>query len=457
MSNQSYPRKVPPARASWRDYQARLKHAGNHRRKFRRLGIIVAGIAVAVCGFYGAFGVFNSTACHKQDQTDPPSRLIKKTITKRDVRILLEQTPVINRKEKRFQLAFGDSHFSIETTLDIALQTYLAGQLDRVNSRYIGIVAMDPDDGRILAMVGFDKTDSAGNPCISNRFPAASIFKIVTAAAAVERRGYGPHTRINFNGYKHTLYKSQLKEQKNRYTNSIAFKDSFAQSVNPVFGKIGSLYLKKEGLADYAQAFGFNREFAFEIPLPTSHFEISDDPYHWAEIASGFNRQTTLSPVHAAMVAAMLLNHGDLVEPTIIQSIDDSMGNRIYQSRPQRTGPVIGTRAIQTVDKLMQTTITSGTGRKAFRGHRRDRVLAKLHMGGKTGSIYNRSHDARFDWFVGYAREKNGEGQLAVAVVVAHEEYIGKRASQYARILFKEFFKNRFAKTKADPTSKGKS
>jgi cell division protein FtsI/penicillin-binding protein 2 len=310
---------------------------------------------------------------------------------------------------------------------------------------------MDPADGRILAMAGYDKTNPHGNPCLSNRFPAASIFKIITAAAAVEKKGYGPHTRIHFNGYKHTLYKNQLKDQKNRYTNSIAFKDSFAQSVNPVFGKIGSLHLGKEGLLEYARAFGFNRTFGFEKPLPPSRFEISDEPYHWAELASGFNRQTTLSPVHGAMLAAVFLNRGKLVEPTIIAWIDDPSGKRLYRSRPKEMGPVIGLEALKTVDTLMATTISAGTGRKAFRGHRRDGVLAQLHLGGKTGSIYNRSHDERYDWFVGFARPKKGSTGLAVAVVVAHEEFIGRRATEYARSLFKAYYKKHLVKSGSQP------
>jgi cell division protein FtsI/penicillin-binding protein 2 len=100
----------------------------------------------------------------------------------------------------------------------------------------------------------------------------------------------------------------------------------------------------------------------------------------------------------------------------------------------------------------METTIQSGTGRKAFR-RRRNSVLAKLDIGGKTGSIFNRSHDARFDWYVGYAAEKKGSQKLVVSVMVAHEEYIGIRAGQYARMTIEHFYKdyfNRQAQSAAD-------
>jgi membrane carboxypeptidase/penicillin-binding protein len=94
----------------------------------------------------------------------------------------------------------------------------------------------------------------------------------------------------------------------------------------------------------------------------------------------------------------------------------------------------------------MQTTVRSGTGRKAFRNHRRDRILSKLKIGGKTGNICNRSHDARFDWFVGFAEEKRGHGRLVFAALVAHEEYIGIRATQYARMAMTHYFKSHIAR-----------
>ena len=98
--------------------------------------------------------------------------------------------------------------------------------------------------------------------------------------------------------------------------------------------------------------------------------------------------------------------------------------------------------------QLMAATVTSGTARKIFRGHRRSKVLSRLKLGGKTGSIFNRAHDARFDWYAGFASEKNGTEKMVVSVVVAHEEYIGTRAGQYARMAIEYYFKDYFAKKK---------
>jgi membrane carboxypeptidase/penicillin-binding protein len=90
---------------------------------------------------------------------------------------------------------------------------------------------------------------------------------------------------------------------------------------------------------------------------------------------------------------------------------------------------------------MMEETVQSGTARKAFHGQMRDPVLSQLRIGGKTGSISNRTNEVRFDWFVGFADAKDGSGQLAVAVMVAHEEYIGVRAGTYARMAMVHYFK----------------
>ncbi len=91
----------------------------------------------------------------------------------------------------------------------------------------------------------------------------------------------------------------------------------------------------------------------------------------------------------------------------------------------------------------MKATIYRGTARKEFRGYRRDKILSKLNLGGKTGSIGSRSvNNVRYDWFVGFAEEKKGDRKIVLSIVVAHEKFIGKRAGYYAKIAIRKYFKN---------------
>ncbi|MBW1960621.1 MAG: PbpA [Deltaproteobacteria bacterium] len=381
----------------------------------------------------------------------------KYELSKTEIQQLLADRRIFNFEKDGFEATYRGKPVWVDTSLDISLQRYLKKKLKRSTSRYIGIVIMDAATGKILSMVGYDKTDPSNNPCIDHRFPAASIFKIVTAAAVIETYGLAPNAEFTYNGRKYTLYKSQLKERRNRYTRKITLRDSFAQSVNPVFGKIGANRLGKIKLEKYAETFGFNRIIDFEIPFSPSSVTLSDEPYQLAEIASGFNRKTTLSALHGALLAAIIVNDGRFISPTIIEKVTDEDGRILYHSKHPELKEAISSEASQVVGTLMQATIRSGTSRKAFRGYRKDRVLSRLIIGGKTGSIYNKTRDARFDWFVGFAKEKRGPKKMAIAVVVAHEKYIGIRASQYARMAIRHYFKNLYSKRTVQLNSEGKS
>lgn len=387
----------------------------------------------------------------------PPTQAVRNAelIEKRDVHILLGKTRLINLEENPLTVDFDGRPYRVSASLNPGLQQYLLKRMDRVNSRYIGIVVMAPDTGRLLAMAGFNKINPNRDPCLTADYPAASLFKIVTAAAAVEEKGYSASSRFKFNGYKHTLYKRQLTDKTNRYTNSISLRDSFAQSVNPVFGKIGALLLNRQALETYGNAFAFNQTVSFEIPWPTSRLAVKDDSYHRAEIASGFNRQTTISPLHGALIVSAVVNGGIPVEPTLVDRIVDDAGNTVYRTEPRFLPSAVSPVTADVLDQLMVATVTSGTARKTFRGHRRSKVLSRLRIGGKTGSIFNRAHDARFDWFVGFASEKKGSEKMVVSVMVAHEEYIGTRAGQYGRMAIEHYFKDYFAGTAKEGKDSG--
>lgn len=145
-------------------------------------------------------------------------------------------------------------------------------------------------------------------------------------------------------------------------------------------------------------------------------------------------------------MASVILNEGNLIEPTIIDRIIDEQGTAIYRSRVKALNQAIKPESSKAVNNLMKATIQSGTCRKLFNGYRKDRILSKLNIGGKTGSIDDTSHQTRFDWFIGFAQEKGGDEKIALSVVVAHEKYIGKRAGYYAKIMMKEYFRDYFAK-----------
>ncbi len=450
---------------SWRTYQNRLKRRAARERLFGRIckyATSVLFFAVVVYGITGGLG----EAVYRYDPVDSPlARSFSSSqgrgepnrntgppdrsgglLSTADVRSLLDEGALADLGRKVIPLERDGRRFEMTTTIDTSLQNYLVERLDRTNSRYVGIVVMDAETGRILALVGFDREDPSHNPCMDSRFPAASIFKIVTAAAAVETCGLGASSPLEYFGRKYTLYKSQLKRDRAGRGHRTTLRDSFAQSINPVFGRLGVHYLGKSRLEAYAEAFGFNRRFDLEIPMGQSTVSITDQPYHWAEIASGFNRKTTISPLHGAMIASAVLNQGRIVAPVLVERIEDEQGRVRYRSRSTLLRQAISPGASTVMNALMEETIASGTCRKTFRKADQDSVLSRLRIGGKTGSINSRTHDSRrYDWFVGFAEEKEGREKIVLSAVVVHEKFIGVKAREYARMTLKHYFGNFFA------------
>ncbi|MBT8331945.1 MAG: hypothetical protein KJP06_06400, partial [Deltaproteobacteria bacterium] len=427
-------------------------------RKIRFILPFVVGCLAVYVAITGSFGSLFDDA----KQTPPPKNVkqpvgtpkaaLPSSFAKDQIHQLINSRHFEDLKDNFFEITNDGRRLQVQTSIDPGLQNYLTQKLDRKNSSHIGIVAMDPDDGRILSLVGFNKTDPSNNPCLDSSFPAASIFKIVTAAAAMEKGNLRLDSKLRYNGRKYTLYKSQLKEKRNKYTRTITLKDAFAKSVNPVFGKLGALHLGKTQLETYAASFGFNREIKFEVFLEPSQTVITDEPYQWAEIACGFNRQTRMSPVHGALISATIFNRGKLIEPTIIERIRDEKGVELYQSQPAVVTQAFAPHTSAAMRELMKTTIRSGTVRGTFRKYRKDKIISRLEIGGKTGTINNKTDDIKYEWFVGYAQDRDSGATIILSVLVAHQKYIGTRAPQYAIMAFKKYFKAQFAKM-APPTS----
>jgi peptidoglycan glycosyltransferase len=431
--------------AGWRDYQKGLQRKGLRKRLFKRsLWLLplsaLCGLGIQLFKINLSTGYFNKSTetATLLEGGDAENSCI---FTKKDLRALIDPDDVFSNRGGKIALHYANRLFSLETSLDSGLQGYMLKKINGSPSPMIGFVAMDPDTGQILSLIDSNKLDGAKSVCLSSQFPAASIFKIVSAAAAIDGCHISADTRLTYNGRRHTLYKNQLKHRTNRYTNTVSLKTSFARSVNPVFGKLGIYRLKKELLEEYATRFGFNQPIDFELPLQPSRISVGDDPYRWAELTCGFNRETLISPVHGVMMAASIVNDGQLVEPTIVQRITDNEKKAVYVGKATVMRQVISRKASQEMKTLMAATISYGTCRRAFRGYRRDPVLSKLLIGGKTGSINNKTDELHYDWFVGFCAEKKGTRKLALAVLVVHDKVLRARAHEFARLAMKYYFK----------------
>jgi penicillin-binding protein A len=430
----------------WRDYQKRIKRDARRKYLQKNLPALVLYSAVSFLTLVFVFcvgswiiGHLSQASINPADTKKQSNIALKKPPTNDPSDLLKELNLGSAQFRDHFVVEKGGEHFDITSSLDLALQDYILRLLQRSKTLQAAVVVLRPDDGRILAMVNYDKEGNGQNLCIKADFPAASIFKIVSAAAALESAGYTPDQPVFFQGRRHTLYKQQLKQTKNKYTNKTSFRKAFASSVNSVFGKLGIFDLGQDLMSEYAGRFLFNRVIPFDFPVAMSTIQIPDDEYGLAEIASGFNRKTLISPLHAALLASVVANNGILMAPWLVEKILSESGEILYHRKAAQLTSPISWKTAEDMKVLMKDTVVYGTCRKSFRPLRRKKAFKGVDFGAKTGTINDKEDRFKYDWLTGYILPQNGIKAISIAVLAVHGEKLGLRSSELGRYIIKYY------------------
>ncbi len=329
----------------------------------------------------------------------------------------------------------------VQYALDARLQDQMEQVFRSYHPDYGAFVAIDARTGRILSLVSYSEGRKLPDHlALRASFPSASVFKVVTAAAAISEKSFRSGTVISFDGRNHTLYrKNVMHTATNRWTRTMTLKEAFARSVNTVFGKIGAFSLGGPTLSKYAERFGFNRPIPADVPIQQGRAMVStDDPWELAETASGYTLQNTMSPLQGALIAATIANDGTMMEPYVVESVHDLDGKRLYSAEPRVAGHAVDAATAREIRDLMRETVQKGTSHRSFRGFFRG-GLAHLDAGGKTGSLTGFDPPGKYDWFVGYAGD--GKDRIAVAALTVHGKFWRVKSSYLARYAFEKLFK----------------
>ena len=125
-------------------------------------------------------------------------------------------------KMDSFPLEVKGQSYEVKFTLDRDLQERIEDIYDRYSPAYAAFVAMDPDTGRILAMADYSAESNTDNLALRASYPTASVFKVVTSAAALDEKKIEPRTIMPVNGSYGTLYRRNLRDVVTRWTRYIA-------------------------------------------------------------------------------------------------------------------------------------------------------------------------------------------------------------------------------------------
>ncbi|PHV62409.1 penicillin-binding protein 2 [Cyanobacterium aponinum UTEX 3222] len=315
----------------------------------------------------------------------------------------------------------------VTLTLDLDLQKAAEQAL---GDRKGAVVALDPRDGSVLAMVsypGFDpnifsgkittqlwkEVQGKGNPFINRSlrgFPPASTFKIVTATAGLESGKYKPSTILPTYAYLR-VGGTAFGEWNRSGFGPMGFVRAMAWSSNTFFGQIGN-GVGGETLIEWARKYGFGSKTGIELEEDTpgliADSQWKKERFNWEwtvgdtvnmSIGQGF---TLATPLQVAVMFAVPANGGNLVVPHLRQDPSYLEKRKSLDLKPE---------TLKTLREGLRAVVTNGTGGKA--------AVDGVAVAGKSGTAEappGKSHA----WFGAFAPYENPE-----IVVVAFVEHSG--------------------------------
>lgn len=249
------------------------------------------------------------------------------------------------------------------------------------------LVAMNPNNGEILAMASYPtfdpnvpvkKSDDLAprlNLAISAPFEPGSVFKVITVAAALERTNLKPTTIIPCGNGLINLFGRVIHDH-DPY-GALSMTDVLAKSSNIGAIQIG-LKVGEPALYDYILRFGFGRPTGIELPAESPGTVRRLKSWTKSSIGSvAMGHEISTTTLQLAQACAVPANGGFLVKPKIV--LRKGRAEQSYQPAAQeKPVRVLSPENAMTLRRMMEEVVLTGTGKKAR--------LDGYRAAGKTGS-----------------------------------------------------------------------
>ena len=142
---------------------------------------------------------------------------------------------------------------------------------------------------------------------------------------------------------------------------------------------------------------------------------MPESQYELAELASGFNKETLISPVHAALLSSIVASGGFFKSPYIISSLESEDHKLDY---PLINEKILDDQTVKDLEQMMSLTVAKGTARRISKGKLGKKLLSKYNLGAKTGSITGGVPFGKRDWLTLYAKPKEDENDKGISVAI---------------------------------------
>lgn len=323
-------------------------------------------------------------------------------------------------------------------TIQAGLQKRVHDYLARNRVPYGVFVAIEPSTGRILGMTAYSSVNPAWTKSSAyGLYPMASLFKIITASAALESRKITPESVIEFRGGSTSETPRYWEASPRGKNNRLDVTYAMGKSINPVYGRIASDIAGKTSVMDSVTRFGFNQELFPGNPAKPSQATAPQSNNDLMLMGAGLNHDVKISPLHAAVIMSAIANGGRMMVPTLTASITDDNGREKETFVPHELRRLVTLETASSLTKMLSSTVHTGTSRKAFHD-RRGRPLIDVSVAAKTGSINGSDPKGHYSWFAAFAPLQNP--QIALVALVINPDKWKIKASQVGQQALEEFF-----------------
>ncbi len=219
------------------------------------------------------------------------------------------------------------------------------------------------------------------NKAVSEFYEPGSVFKMFTAAAALEENLITKQSRFFCNG---TFQMSGVRTMKchvyPRSHGDQTLAEAIAHSCNPAFMKIGSS-LGTTLFAEYHKQFGFTEKTGIDM---LGEARVTPSLYHAADVITAVDVATSsigqtfkVTPIQLITAACAVANGGILNTPYVVSEITDPDGNTVYKTANNAKRRVISEKTSAVMRELLEGVVNIGAKNAYVEGYR---------VAGKTGT-----------------------------------------------------------------------
>lgn len=325
--------------------------------------------------------------------------------------------------------------YTIQGDLQRRVYEYLAK--NRVP--YGVFVAIEPASGRILGITAYSSIDPGwAKRSVYELYPMASLFKIITASAALESHKITSESVIEYRGNSHSENPRYWDISPRGRNNSMNVTFAMGKSINPVYGRVASDIAGKSSVMESISRFGFNQELLPGIPAKPSQAREPVDNHGLRLMGAGLDHEVKISPLHAAVIISAIANGGKMMIPGMTNSIIDAQGVEKEAFTPRELRRLVTPETSASLTRMLSSSVLTGTSRKAFHD-RRGRPLLNVSIAAKTGSINGTDPKGHYSWFAAFAPIQNP--RIALVALVINPDKWKIKAPQVGEQALEEFFR----------------